>query len=150
MPTHKSKAGIGLGTVLSIGDGAATEVFTAVLELKSITQSGRSVATEDVTSMESDAREFVPTLLDSGQFEITGNRIATDVGQLALETAMTGLVLHNFKLILPKQAGQTTAGDTFTFLALVQSLNSSYAVDKANTFSGTLKVSGKITFTAGS
>lgn len=151
MPTaHKSKAGIGLGTVVSIGNGATPEVFTPVSELKSIVQSGRQVATEDVTSMESSAREFIPTLLDSGTWELTGSRIGTDAGQIAMEAAMNTLAMHNFVIQLPPEATQTTKGDAFAFSALVQEVNYNLAVDKARTFTARLKVSGSITVTAGS
>ena len=151
MPTYTtSKAGIGLKTVLSIGDGGTpTENFVAVGEIKTITQSGRQVATEDTTNMQSSAREFIPTLLDSGTWDISGNRIGTDAGQIAMEASFSGLKLHNFKIQLPVESGQTTTGDLFTFLALVQEVNYSVAVDKAQTFTAKLKVSGAITLTPG-
>jgi hypothetical protein len=148
-----SKAGIGLGTTLSIGSGTGTpETFTLVGEVKTITQSGRQVATEDVTNMQSGAREFIPTLVDSGTWDITGNRVGGDAGQAAMEAAFAALANHNFKVQLPisKAAGQTTTGDLFTFNAPVQELSYSLAVDKAVTFNAKLKVSGTIQVTPGS
>jgi|SRR5579884_4436444 len=146
-----SKAGIGLGTTLSIGTGTGTpETFVLVGEVKSLTQNGRTVATEDVTNMQSTAREFIPTLVDSGTWDVTGNYVGSDVGQQAMETAFSTLVNHNFKVQLPKAAGQTNTGDTFSFTALIQDLNYSIGVDKAVSFNARLKVSGPVNRTPGS
>ena len=150
MPYTKSKAGIGLGTVLSIGDGAEPEVFTPVGEIKTIGQTGRQVATEDVTNLDSASREFIPTLLDSGAFDLTGSRIGTDAGQIAFESAFAGLKRPNFTVTLPKAPGQTTMGDKFEFSGLVQESNFTLAVDKSVMFSAKIKVSGLITETPGS
>ncbi len=151
MPSYtKSAAGIGLGTTLSIGTTGATPVFTPVGEIKTISQSGRQVSTEDVTNMLSSAKEFIPTLVDSGTWDISGNRIGADAGQIEMEAAFQGLTLVPFKIQLPKTGAQTTAGDSFAFTALIQELDYSIAVDKAVTFTAKLKVSGLITETAGS
>ena len=150
MPYTKSKAGIGLGTMLSIGSGTGSpETFTLVGEIKTITQSGRQVATEDVTNMQSSAREFIPTLLDSGTWDLAGNRVSSDAGQIAMEAAFASYQNHDFKIQLPLGAGQTTSGDVFAFNALVQEIDYSLAVDKAVTFTAKLKVSGSITVTPG-
>jgi predicted secreted protein len=150
MPYTKSKAQISLGSILAIGDGADPEVFTTVGEIKGINQSGRQWATEDVTNMESKKREFIPTLADSGTWQIQGSRVGGDAGQVALETAFNAGALHTFSITLPKATGQTTSGDKFEFTALIQDFNYSFAVDKVGTFTATLKVSGDIDFTAGS
>lgn len=150
MPYTSSKSQIGLGTTLSIGSGTGTpETFTLIGELKTISQSGRSVSTEDVTNLQSGAKEFIPTLVDSGTYDISGNYVGGDAGQAALETAFASLVPHNFQLQLPKGPGQTTKGDVYTFLALVQEKDITLAVDKAVTFSAKLKVSGVVTSTPG-
>ena len=149
MPYTKSKAGIGLGTTLMIGSGGTSETFTLVGEVKTISQSGRQVSTEDVTNMQSSAKEFIPTLVESGTWDISGNRVGSDLGQVAMETAFSSLVIHDFKVVLPLANGQTTSGDTFAFTALVQDLNYSVSVDKAVTFTAKLKVSGTIALTAG-
>ena len=107
------------------------------------------MATEDVTNLDSDSREFIPTLLDSGSFDIAGSRIGTDAGQIALESAFVGLKRPNFKITMPLAPGQTTGGDAFAFAGLVQESNFTLAVDKAVSFSAKIKVSGKITETPG-
>lgn len=150
MSYTKSQAGIGLGSILSIGSAGATPTFTTVGEIKTINQSGRQVSTEDTTNLQSSAKEFIPTLVDSGTWDISGNRIGTDVGQIAMEAAFSSLALLPFTIQLPKQGSQTTKGDLFTFNALVQEANYSVAVDKAVTFTAKLKVSGAMTITPGS
>ena len=150
MSYTKSAAGIGLGTILSIGTTGTTPTFTPVGELKTLNQSGRQVSTEDVTNLQSSAKEFIPTLVDSGTWDLSGNRIGGDAGQMAMEAAFSGLTILPFKIQLPKTAAQATAGDTFSFNALVQEVNYSVSVDKAVTFTGKLKVSGAITLTPGS
>lgn len=150
MPYTQSAAGIGLGTILSIGTLGASPTFTPVGELKTLTQSGRSVGTEDTTNFQSLAKEFIPTLVDSGTWDFSGNRIGGDSGQVAMEAAFSGLSLLPFKIQLPKTPKQASTGDTFTFNALVQDLNYSVSVDKAVTLTGKLKVSGIITETPGS
>ena len=135
---------------MSIGTIGASPVYTSVGEVKSLNQSGRQVSTEDVTNMQSLAKEFIPTLVESGTWDIAGNRIGGDAGQIAMEGAFNGLTLVPFKIQLPKSGGQTTTGDLFAFTALVQELDYSLSVDKAVTFTAKLKVSGVITETAGS
>jgi predicted secreted protein len=152
MPSYVgSKAGIGLGTQLSIDTGTSgSPTWTLVAEIKTIAQSGRQVAKEDTTNMQSSASEFIPTLLTSGQWKVTGSRIGSDAGQLAMETAFAALALKGFQIVLPKENGQTTSGDTFAFTALIEDLNYDIEFNKSVTFTATLTVSGAITVTAGS
>ncbi len=152
MPSYvKSQAITGLGTILSINTGtSAAPVWTVVSELKSLTQSGRQFATEDVTNFQSSKREFIATLADSGSWKLEGSRVSGDAGQIAMEAAFATGALQQFQIQLPKTATQTTAGDQYGFYALIQDLNYSFAVEKADTFTATLKVSGDITETPGS
>ena len=146
----QSLAGIGLGTTLSIGSASSPVTYTLVGELKSLNLTGRVAGTEDVTNFQSVAREFIPTLIDNGTWDFTGNRIGGDVGQQAMETAFTGLALLPFKVQFVKTAGQTAVGDSFSFNALVLEIDYAVAVDKAVTMSGRLKASGVMTKTQGS
>jgi hypothetical protein len=148
-----SKAGVGLSTVISINTGTiSSPTFTPVGELRKCVLSGRQTGDADVTNFESSAREFVPTLIESGTWDIEGNRIGGDAGQLAMEAAFTTVppVLSQFKIQLPKSGGQTSTGDSFTFLALIKELDYSVEIDKAVSLTGKLKVSGILTVTAGS
>jgi hypothetical protein len=153
MPYTGSAAGVGLSTVISINTSSTTTpTWTAVGELRKASLTGRQTGDADVTNFESSAREFVPTLIESGTWDIEGNRIGGDAGQVAMETAFTTVPpkLSEFKIQLPKTANQTVIGDSFTFNALIKELDYSVEVDKAVTLTGKLKVSGILTVTAGS
>lgn len=150
MPYTGSQAGIGLGTVLSIGTNTSPITYTAVGELNKIAGTGRQAGTADTTNFQSGAREFLPTLIDSGTWEIAGNRIGGDAGQVAMEAAFVALQLHPFKIQLPKTANQTTIGDSCSFTALIEQLNYEVGVDKVVTLEGRLKVSGILTWVSGS
>ena len=153
MPYTGSLAGVGLSTVVSINTGTlSSPTFTPIAELRKISLSGRQTGDADVTNFQSSAREFVPTLIESGTWDIEGNRIGGDVGQLACETAFTTVPpkLSQFKIQLPKTPTQTTIGDSFTFLALIKELDYSVEIDKAITLTAKFKVSGILTVTAGS
>lgn len=153
MPYSGSLAGVGLSTVISINTGTvSTPTWTDIGELRKCSLTGRQTGDADVTNFQSSAREFVPTLIESGTWDIEGNRIGGDVGQVAMETAFTTVppVLKQFKIQLPKTANQTTTGDSFTFMALIKELDYAVEIDKAVTLTGKLKVSGILTVTAGS
>jgi len=139
-----SKAMSGKGTVLSIGENP-------IVEVKTFQFSGGKNDTEDVTNSDSTgrAKEFIVTLLDSGQLKCGGNYVGGDAGQLALRDAFKSGLLTDFSLVLPKTAAQQTSGDKFAFSAVVEESNIDVQYDKAITWSGSLKISGVITFTAG-
>ena len=147
MPTGYtgSKAQVALGTQISIGTSP-----TLIGEVKSIKQTGNQWDTEETTNLQSTAKEFLPTLQDSGEYQIDGNRVAGDAGQVALEAAFAAGSLQPFKVTIPKSALQTTTGDSYAFTAMVLSREFSYESTKVIPFSVKLKVSGPITFTAGS
>lgn len=146
-----SKAMQGKGTVLSIGDGETEEAFTAIVEIKTFQFSGGKNDTDDVTNSDSPgrAKEFIATLLDSGSLKCGGNYVGDDAGQLALRTAFASGAFTNFTLVLPKTKTQTATGDEFAFSAIVEESNIDVQYDKAVTWSGSLKISGLIVFTAG-
>ena len=151
MSYTKSQAGIGLGSTLSINTGTiATPVWTIVGEISQASLSGRQAATTQVTNLQSLASEFIPTLISEGDLALSGNRISTDAGQLAIEAAFNSLKLAQFKLQLPVAGAQTTTGDLYSFTALVTDSVFVVSFDKAINYDVKLKISGLMTFTAGS
>lgn len=139
----------GRGTSLSIG---ASPVLIG--EIRSLTQSGNTWETSDVTNFQSAfTKEFISTILDSGEFDVTCNRVSSDAGQVALEAAFEGAgagTLQAFTIQLLKSGNQTTTGDSITFHALVQSKNITIEPTKEITTSWKLKVSGLPVTTVGS
>ena len=145
MSYTQSKAQTGLGTLLSIG--TTPVVVGEIIDLK---QSGRTAKTDDVTNTHSSATEFIATIMDSGTWDCTFNRVGTDAGQEAMEAAFQGLTTNSFTIQLPKTGSQTTKGDSFTFNALIQELSYSISPDKKVMGTTKLKVSGVCNPVAGS
>ena len=142
-----SQAQGGSQTTLSIGSTP-----TLIGEITGFTQSGKQNKTDDTTNLESTAEEFIPTLLSPGKYTINLNRVPGDAGQAALLAAFNNKTISPFVITLPKTSAQTTKGDTYSFNALVEEFNdvSDVKPDKKITSQAALKVSGPITFTAGS
>lgn len=145
--------------VLTTSAGTQTAVafsgpvtYTAVAELKTLDFSGSKNDVEDVTNFDSAGRahEFEVTLLDSGEIKIAGNYITSDVGQAAFRAAFQSGVKLSFQMILPLQAGQTVAGETWIFIGAVTELDNTISYDKVLQFSSTVKISGLINVTPGS
>lgn len=145
MAYTKSNAQTGKGTQLAIG---ATP--TPIMEVKSIKLSGNKWDTEDTTNMNSIEKEFVNTIMDPGEYSVAGNRVSSDSGQTAVETAFASGALTAFTITLPMTSAQTTKGDSYAFNALITERDFNFDVTKAIDFSLKLKVSGPITFTIGS
>lgn len=142
----------GLGTVFAISTSGSAGTYTTIGEITNAPQSGRQAKTADVTNLQSSTVEWISTLVDSGTYEITMNRVSTDAGQQALETSFETLVRPWFKITLPKQGAQTTTGDSYTFSAIIEELTNlaELGPDKAIRSRVRLKVSGLVIFTAGS
>ncbi|RSL15571.1 hypothetical protein EDE15_1062 [Edaphobacter aggregans] len=151
-----SRAQAGRGSSLSIGGvtgAGGSPTFVTIGEIKSSGISGAQWSTDDVSNFQSGAdSEFITTMRDNGTLDISGNRVASDAGQVAVEAAFASGLKYDFKLVLPinVQAGQTTVGDTYGFSALVQSRDISVDTSKAVGWSVKLKISGPVTLSAGS
>ncbi len=139
-----SQAHPDLGTTIGIG---ATP--TVIGEVKTIKQSGRKTDTEEVTNMNSTAKEFIPTIADWGEWDVEGNLVSSDAGIIAVETAFSSKAVSAFTIQRSKTATQVTSGDKYTFNAIVTELDYNFDAVKAATFSLKLKVSGVVTFIAG-
>lgn len=133
------------GTLLKIGDGGGTEVFTTIAEVKDISGPSLKLDTEEVTSHSSTAgwREYIGTLLDAGEVTFTVNFIVTG----ATHSQTSGLLkdlknktLRNFQLVFPN-VGNTT----WAFSAYVTGFEPSMPVEGALEADVTLKISGQPT-----
>lgn len=133
---------LGKGSVLSIStDGTA---FTPVKQLKTITFSGSELAFDDVTNLDSPGavREYAPTLITPPDCDFQGVFNGADPGQIMLSAAFDAQQPLNCKLQLAPGKNQTT-GLLRTFTAFVKSKPQIDAqMDKASTFSGSLKITG--------
>jgi hypothetical protein len=142
-----SKAQSGSQTTLAIGSTPTT-----IGEVISISQSGKSNATDETTNLQSTGEEFIATILRPGKWDITMNRVPGDAGQTALTTAFNGKTVDPYTIQLPKSSAQSSTGDKYTFSALVEEMDDLSDVSPAKKITSkvSLKVSGSITFTAGS
>jgi hypothetical protein len=144
MSYTQSKAQNALGTTIGIG---ATP--TIIGEVTSIKQSGAKNELEEVTNLQSTAKEWIGTLPDPGEWQIEGNRVSSDAGQVAVETAFASAATSQFTIQLPKTGSQTT-GDKYTFNGIVVERDFSFDTGKKMPFTAKIKVTGSITFTQGS
>lgn len=143
-----SKSQAGRGATIAIG---ATP--TLIGEVKNVKPSGEEWKTEDVTNLGTSGNntEKLATILEGGTVEISGNRVSSDAGQVALQAAFASGVATNFVITLPKTSTQTTTGDTYTFLAIVLALPTpELDVTKSIPFTAKLQVTDGVAFAIGS
>ena len=133
------------GTELQRGTPLSSPTYTTIAEVTKIAISGSKADLADVTNMDSPSnfREFLPTLLDSGEVTAEFNFIPADATQATVLSDFNGQVLSPWKIVLPNSLGN------FTFTAYVSTLDVDLPIDKQGTRSFKLKITGPVTFTAG-
>jgi len=136
---------------------AATATGTPLLtyqtllgEVRGVSQSGAEAAEEDVTNLESTAKEIITTINDEGTFDFTCNRVAGDGGQILLQNGFVNQSRYSFTVQTPKQGTQTTIGDAYTGVCYVKSRGFAFEPTKAQQFTAKLRITGSLTFVAGS
>jgi hypothetical protein len=137
-----TKAQSGLGSLVKIG-------AVTIGEIQSIKQSGCKWDTEEATNLASTAKEFVPTIIDWGEFQVSAKRVSTDAGQLAVVAAFGTGASSAFSVTLLKEAGQVTTGDIYTFNGIVTELSIAVDATKLTPLEFKIKVSGAVTFVEG-
>lgn len=134
----------GAAAALSGGSDGA-EVFTTVGEVTGISLNGRSLELIDATHMESPNthREYLPSLLDSGELQMTVNFLPGTASQYGLETDRANRTKRNFQLVWTN----TTTPNTYSFSGYVTGFDASAAIDDKLSGSVTIKITGPITAT---
>jgi predicted secreted protein len=132
----------GFGTLLKIGDGGGTEVFTTIAEVTDISGPKFKMETVEVTSHTSTGswKERIPTLLDAGEISCKLNFIptgATHSQTSGLLKDMKNKARRNFKLVFPD-----TGATTWTFAAYVTGFETGEPIDGALTADVTLTIDG--------
>lgn len=135
------------GTFLKLGDGASSETFTTISEVKDIKGPGLKLSMEEVTSHSSTAGwvEKIGTLLDGGTITFEMNWLpahATQSYSAGLLKDMVNRTLRNFQLVVP--AASTL---TWTIPAYVAEFQPDLKVKGAQVASVTLEISGQPTLT---
>ena|SRR3990167_3011197 len=137
-----SAAVAAFGTLLKLGDGGGSEVFTTIAEVKDITGPSLTGNPIDVTSHDSPSAvmEFIAGLKDGGTITFTVNFLSSN----ATQSYAAGLLKdwwnrtkRNFQLVFPY-----ASPITWTIPALVTQFTPSEPVAGALTASVSLKVAG--------
>lgn len=134
-------AGIdGFGTILKRGDGEAVEAFTAIANLTTVEDGGRTRNTIDVTAHDSPNQymEFVGGLIDPG--EVTVDINYDPAVHDTLEADLEDTDPRNYQIVFPDPAETT-----FSFAAVMTGFSKSAPYDDKLSGSLTFKVSGKPT-----
>ena len=132
------------GTLLKIGDGGGSEVFTTIGEVLDIKGPSFALGTEEVTAHDGSGwREYVPTLKEIGEitFDINFNAAATQGFSAGLYNDAVNKTKRNFQIVLP-----TTSAKTGSFAAYVTGFEIDAPVEGALRASITLMGTGAITW----
>jgi hypothetical protein len=129
----------GFGVKLQRGDGAVTEVFADLLEVKSISGPSMSAETIDVTHMTSpnNTREFLASLIDPGELTFDVNFLPGNTGHQTLLEDMRDSVKSNYKLIFTD-----SPATTWSFTGYVTGVDVNAALDDVLSASITIKITG--------
>lgn len=128
------------GTLLKIGDGGGSEVFTTIAEVKDISGPALSWETEDVTNHDSSKwREHIVTIKEGGEvtFEINYYSATT---QDSLRTDMLAGTKRNFQVVFP-----TSPAETHAFAAYITGIEYDAPVEGVLSQSITLTITGAVT-----
>jgi predicted secreted protein len=131
----------GQGFVLAIETGASSPiVWTPVAGIKSFSQQDAEAADIDITDLQSQEKEYLVGLPDSGSYTGDCNFLLEDPGQIAMRAARASQAVQRFK---------ATFSDTSTaeFSGFVKSMPISGGVDQAVTGTFSIKVTGAIVMT---
>lgn len=133
------------GTLLKIGDGGGSEVFTTIAEVKDISGAGLNSDTVEVTAHDTGPyKQYITTLIDQGEitFELNFNKGATQGFTGGLYNDQVNGTLRNFQLVLP-----TSVAATGTLAAYVTSFVLGSPVAGVLSASITLRPNGGIVWT---
>lgn len=125
--------------------------YVVAAEIKTADFSGQKLDLADVTNFQSGVfKEWLATLLDSGELSVKGNFIPSDATQAALLAFFNTATRAAYGILLPNNPATGNTYGSFTFLAFVSSLEWGLPIDKEASVSMKLKITGAISFVAGS
>ena len=133
----------GFGTLLQRGDGATpTEAFTTVAEVTNLSGPSEGLEVIDATHMESPSsyREYLPSLLDSGEITFDLNFLPAVAAQTGVRTDMLNRTKRNWQIVFT-DSGTTT----YSFAGFVTAFEPSAQIDDKLSASATIKVTGPVT-----
>lgn len=132
----------GFGTLFKVGDGATSEVFTAVAEVKSIGGPNLTMEMLEATHMESPSgfREWLPSFKDAGEVTLELNFLPSSTSHKGLTTDMAARTKRNCKITWPN-----TAATIWSFSAYVTAFQPSAGVGDMLSANVTFRITGAVT-----
>ena len=136
---------------------ATTPTGVVIMQLKDLTLPTLKMSYDTVTNTQSPVavdgtvtNEYVPTVVDGGDFTATGIFNPLDTGLAALQTAFFSGLANAFQVQL-QPIGAQTSGNVYQFNAFVSELPVPTTADvtKALTYKISLKLSGLMTVLVG-
>ena len=137
-----SSAFIG-GVQLKRGDGAGTEVFTVVPEMKVAPNLGAQYGLVEVSNYDSvQLKEYISEYLgDGAEVDIEWNLILGDTQQAAVKADIDAGTVRNYEMTVTD--GTSTLTSSFALTPIGWNRNASFT--EAHTLSAKFKISGAIT-----
>lgn len=91
----------GYGAKFYLGDGGGPEVFTKISELAAVVPPDKQQETAEATHMESPQRfkEYILTMKDSGEVQLTFNWLPTDSTQALIDAAYDNSRRCNMRIV---------------------------------------------------
>lgn len=143
MPASQAFSGYGLTLAIETDAMSSPPVFSTIAEIQQVAFSGSKVDLVDVTNTQSPnrRREFIATLIDSGELTFSANFIPGDTSQADLRDTMDLAAAVNWLVTLPNSLG------TLAFAGIITSLDKSLDFSKEAKLTGKVKITGPITET---
>jgi hypothetical protein len=138
-------SGYGLFVKFGNADGTVSpfspETFTAITEVQVVDFTGSKTDLADVTHAQSPnaRREYIATLIDSGDMNFTANFIPGDLTQVGLTAVRDARATRNWKVVLPASLG------TFSFAGIITSIDHSLDFSKEAKLTVKVKITGPLT-----
>lgn len=132
----------GFGTLLKAGNGASSETFAAIAEVKSITGPSLSMETIEATHHQSPGnyRELLPSFLSAGTISLSVNFLPATAAQTVVTTDFAARTKRNFQLVFPD-----TSTTTWSFSGYYTGFTPTADVDGILTADIEITVTGAVT-----
>ncbi len=130
------------GFTFKVGDGASSEAFTDLEEVKDISGFGKTNPLLDATSFASTGREYIAGLADGSEFTLNCLRVHTGSSQ---QDVVIGKVDGGLTFNAQFSLTDGTTAKTYSFAAVGIGYEIVPSVEDVNAINFTLKISGAIT-----
>ena len=129
------------GVLFEVSLAGSPNVWREVGEVTTIGDVDSGDASDiDVTHLQSEAKEYLIGLKDSGVITLEGNLVIGDLGQIQLQQARNDETPRDFRMTLTDSAPATV----LTFTAYVKKYGTSAGVDSKLPFNVSLRVTGPV------